>query len=86
MEQLKNGMRVQESSAQFLHYMVQDLLDYAQIRSGKFRKNIDQFDIIEAVEDVMLIQQRKAQDNQINLHATFVNIYDPRKGEVPRPN
>jgi signal transduction histidine kinase len=53
-------MRVQESSAQFLHYMVQDLLDYAQIKSGKFRKNIDQFNIIEAVEDVMLIQQRKA--------------------------
>lgn len=49
-------MRVQESSAQFLHYMVQDLLDYAQIRSGKFRQNVDQFDILEAVEDVMIIQ------------------------------
>jgi hypothetical protein len=30
--------------------MVLDLLDYAQIKAGKFRKNIKVFDIREAVE------------------------------------
>ena len=33
-----------------------------------------EFNIISAVEDVMLIQQRKAEDNNIRLYATFENI------------
>jgi signal transduction histidine kinase len=39
MVQLNEGMRVQDSSATILQFQVQDLLDYAQIKSGKFRKN-----------------------------------------------
>ena len=30
--------------------------------------------MITAVEEIMMIQQRKAEDNQINFHATFENI------------
>ena len=33
-------MKVQEASANLMSFMVQDLLDYAQIKAGKFRKNI----------------------------------------------
>ena len=54
--------------------MVQDLLDYAQIKSGKFRKNIQEFNLISAVEEIMLIQQRKAKDNDNKLIATFYGI------------
>ena len=36
-------------------FIVQDLLDYAQIKAGKFRKNIEQFDIHDAIEQVMCI-------------------------------
>ena len=50
---------------------MQDLLDYAQIKSGKFRKNINEFNIIGAVEEVMIIQQRKAEGNNIRLYASF---------------
>ena len=57
-----------------LTFIIQDLLDYAQIKSGKFRKNIMEFNVISAVEEVMLIQQSKANDNKIRLHATFFNI------------
>jgi signal transduction histidine kinase len=74
MEKLKNGWKIQQSSANILTFIVQDLLDYAQIKSGKFRKNIMEFNVITAVEEVMIIQQRKAQDNSIRLHATFINI------------
>ena len=56
--------------------MVQDMLDFAQIKQGKFRTNNEQFDIIEAVKDVMMIQQRKAEDNKTKLHANFVNVSD----------
>ena len=33
-----------------------------------------EFNLISAIEDVMLIQQRKAEDNNIKFYATFENI------------
>ena len=54
---LKEGMKVQDSSANLMKFIVQDFLDYAQIKAGKFRVNTDQFDIREAVEKVMCIQR-----------------------------
>lgn len=33
--------------------LVQDFLDYSQIKAGKFRKNIKQFDIREAIKKTM---------------------------------
>ena len=71
---LRSGWKIQHSSANVLTFIVQDLLDYAQIKSGKFRKNIMEFNVINAVEEIMIIQQRKALDNNIRLHATFENI------------
>jgi len=38
-----------------MKYMIQDLLDFAQIKAGKFRKNISEFNIREAIEKVMCI-------------------------------
>jgi signal transduction histidine kinase len=51
--------------------MVQDLLDYAQIKQGKFRKTSILFNIKDAVEEVMSIQKIKALDNKIKLHSSF---------------
>ena len=76
LNKLKVGLKVQESSSFCLQFMIQDMLDFAQIKQGKFRTNLEQFDIIEAVKDVMMIQQRKADDNKIKLFANFVNISD----------
>ena len=41
-----------------MKFLVQDLLDYAQIKAGKFRKNIEEFSIREAIENVMCIQRQ----------------------------
>ena len=49
------------------------MLDFAQIKSGNFQKNIDEFNIIDAVDEVMMIQRRKALDNKINLTARIKN-------------
>ena len=67
-------MRVQESSASLMSFLIQDLLDFAQIKAGKFRKYIEYFDIREAVEQVMCIQRQKALDQGIEFFATFDNI------------
>lgn len=55
--ELKDGLLVQEASTNFMYFIVQDLLDYAQIKSGKFRRNMLLFNIREAVEQVMCIQR-----------------------------
>ena len=69
---LINGFKVQDSSVNLLTFIVQDLLDFAQIKSGNFRKNINDFNILDAVEEVIMIQRRKAHDNNINL--TFSSV------------
>jgi len=74
LSELQNGMVVQESSANVMAFLVQDLLDYAQIKAGKFRKNISKFDIRKSVETVMCIQRQKALDNNIDFYPTFKNI------------
>ena len=70
-DQLNEGVKIQQSSAYCLQFMVQDLLDYAQIKQGKFRKIKVLFNIKEAIEEVMMIQKRKALDNNINFHSSF---------------
>jgi hypothetical protein len=57
MVKLKKGLKVQESSASIMGFIVQDLLDYAQIKSNNFRKNITSFNIIDSVEKVMCVQR-----------------------------
>ena len=49
--------------------LVQDLLDYAQIKSGKFRKNIKSFDLKKTVEEVISIQEKQAESKNINLYS-----------------
>ena len=58
--ELKEGQKVQKASSTMMSFLVQDLLDYAQIKAGKFRKNIVSFDIRKMVEEVMCIQRNEA--------------------------
>ena len=51
---------------------VQDLLDYAQINANKFRKNISRFNIIELIQNVIEMQQTKADDQGIELCFDFL--------------
>ena len=48
-----------------MSFLIQDLLDYAQIKAGKFRKNIRQFNIKDAIEEVMCVQRLNAKQNKI---------------------
>ena len=67
-------MKVQASSATLMTFLIQDILDFAQINSGNFRKNINSFDIRDAIEDVINFQKSIAEYKGINLFATFKNI------------
>ena len=56
-KELKEGIKVQDSSANLMAFIVQDFLDYAQIKNGKFRVNTSEFNIRDTVEKVMCIQR-----------------------------
>ena len=45
----------EQNSAQFMNFIIQDLLDFAQIKSDKFRQNYQEFNIKECIENVMCI-------------------------------
>ena len=38
--ELNEGMTIQDASSNLMSFLIQDLLDFAQIKAGKFRKNI----------------------------------------------
>lgn len=53
------------------------MLDYSQIKAGKFRKHVTRFCVREAVEDVISLQRDLAQRKGITLGAKF-NGFDSK--------
>ena len=68
------SVKVEESSTNLMGFLIQDLLDYAQIKAGKFRKNIKKFNIREAVQSVIDIQYRQANTRGLKLFSEFIDI------------
>lgn len=52
---------MQESASKLLNFYVGDLLCLAQIEKGVLLKNISKFNIVEAIDEVMMIQKEKAE-------------------------
>jgi hypothetical protein len=44
---------IQMSSSNILNFLVNDILDFAQVKDGKFRKNLEIFDLKESVEEII---------------------------------
>ena len=74
LEDLDRSMGIQTSSTDIMGFLIQDLLDYAQIKSEKFRTNIDEFNIMDAVKKVMDVQMKQAKDRGMNLIADFSDV------------
>ena len=56
MKKLNQGQKTLSSSTKLMTNLIQDLLDYAQIKAGKFRKNLKRFNIHDTIEEIMSIQ------------------------------
>ena len=50
------------------------MLLLAQISEGKFRKECNNFDIRDAVHEIMLIQKEKAEVKNINFTCEFIGF------------
>ena len=57
-------------------FLIQDLLDYAQIKQGKFRTSIKKFNVRTTIEKVISIMREKAQDQELYLRSEFENILE----------
>jgi len=54
--------------------LIQDLLDYSQIKAGKFRRNLKYFDIKNTVKEAMGILKSKADAKNTTLEMDFSNL------------
>lgn len=61
------SVQILMSSEKILSFLVNDILDYAQISSGRFRKLYSRFNIKDCVEEIMMILQFKAKKIGISL-------------------
>jgi signal transduction histidine kinase len=52
---------VRMKSTKILNYLVNDILDFAQMKSGKFRKQNQYNDFTETIDQIFNIQQYKAE-------------------------
>ena len=49
------------SNEKILNFLVNDILDFAQMKDGKFRKKIDIFNVQESVQEIINIQKYKTE-------------------------
>ena len=54
-----------------MSFVVDDLLDFAQINKKKFRKEIKEFDMKQAISEVISIQKAKAIMKGVKLNARY---------------
>lgn len=70
------SINIQQASTKLLNFFVNDMLVLSQIKEGKFRKECSNFDIREAVEEIMSIQKQKADTKFIAFTCEFHGFED----------
>ena len=50
---ISQSSKIQDSSANIMSFLVDDLLDYAQLNAGKFRKVEKVFNLKEAIQEII---------------------------------
>jgi two-component system sensor histidine kinase BarA len=84
-EDMWESCKISKTSSKLMLYNVEDLLDYGQMESGNFRKNIQQFDVKKAIQEIINVQRYKASDKNINLFLQSREFVDghPKKDNEP---
>ena len=62
-----------------MNFIIQDMLDFSQIKSGKFRKNFSSFNIKDTVSKVMKMQAQKAKHKDLKFEVEFLSILDSQE-------
>ena len=70
-DEITRSQEIAQSSSQLLLFFVNDILDFAQIRSRKLKKVIRSFSIREALNEIIKITEYKAIEKQITVKTDF---------------
>jgi signal transduction histidine kinase len=76
---VSKGNEIQTSSSNLLLLNVEDILGFAQLKAGKFQKDIKKFNIKRAVMDIISIQQYQAESKNIEIQSEFIG-FPPKIG------
>lgn len=68
---IQTSNKIQDSSSSMMSFLVDDLLDFAQLNAGKFRKVLKAFDLRDAIDEVVMIQKEKANLAGIKLQHAY---------------
>lgn len=74
LEEIQQSNHVQVISSNLLLFQVEDILGLAQIKSGSFRKTTQKFDIKEAIEEVVEIQEYFANIKNVSISLELCNF------------
>jgi signal transduction histidine kinase len=77
--------KISKTSSKLMLYNVEDLLDYGQMESGNFRKNIQHFDAKKAIQEIINVQKYKASDKKINLFLQSREFVDGNQRKDTEP-
>ena len=64
---------MQSSASKILGLLINDMLDYAQLSAGQFRKFIKQFNLYESIEDIVRIMRFKADQLGVDIEINIDN-------------
>lgn len=78
---LEESTNVQISSCEILKFFLNDMLDYAQMSAGQFRKFFKSFDLVESVGEILSILRFKADELGIDLEMDFANFKNERQDD-----
>ena len=56
---------VQNSAVKILKFLINDMLDYAQIKAGQFRRSSQNFNIVDTVKEVKEVLNFKAEQLKV---------------------
>lgn len=56
-QMIQTSNSIQESSANMMIFLIDNLLDFAQLNAGKFRKLVRQFNVKDAIQECVKIQK-----------------------------
>ena len=62
---------IQNSAVKILNILVNDMLDYAQLSSGKFRKNYTRINLVDSISEIIEVLNYKASELGITLKKSF---------------
>ena len=70
-EIIQKSNKISDSSSKMMSFVVDDLLDYAQLDNEKFRKDVKSFKLKDAINEAVEIQTEKAIMQRIKLKNQF---------------